>query len=233
MNNNINNNMNSNINSNIKLNIILFFGLPGAGKSTLGNLIEEKLKIKYVSVGEIYRNIENDIVRTYDDSIKFLLNSVEANMYIPDDYNQNYIIIDGLKIHNNIQKNFFKVLMNTYNISNIFFFNFVDLNVYLNMSIEDDLYIEHFNLLKNRLINRNRINENINIIEKRININFDRFKKIIIFINNINNNISKYDKKNKKNGLTKEYNKPINILTLNTLDSLYNNYNIFKTQLNM
>lgn len=220
------------MNSNDELNIILFFGLPGVGKSTLGNLIEEKLKIKYVSVGEIYRNIENNIVRTYDESIKFLLNSVEANMYIPDDYNQNYIIIDGLKIHNNIQKNFFKVLMNTYNISNIVFFNFVDLNVYLNMSIEDEIYIEHFNLLKNRLINRNRINENIDIIEKRININFDRLKKIIIFINNINNNINKYDRKNKKNGLTKEYNKPINILTLNTLDSLDNNYNIFKTQLN-
>ena len=171
-----------------KLNIILFFGLPGAGKSTLGNLIEEKLKIKYISVGDIYRNIENDINRSDEEAITFLLNSVEASLYIPLEYNQNYVIIDGIKLHNFLQKNFFKSLMNVYNISDVVFFSFVELNEFLKMDFNDDIYKEHFNLLKDRLTIRNRENENDSIIEKRLTINFYRLKKIISFITDIVHN---------------------------------------------
>lgn len=222
------------MNSNNKLNIILFFGLPGVGKSTLGNLIEEKLKIKYISVGEIYRSIENDIVRSDEDAIKFLLNSVEANLYIPDDYNQNYVIIDGIKLHNFLQKNFFKSLMNVYNISDVVFFSFVELNEFLKMDFNDDIYKEHFNLLKDRLTTRNRENENITIIERRLTINFFRLKKIIMFINNITNNFKNKIKNNKlkKEGFTNIDNTSINILTLNSLNSVNTNYELFIKHLN-
>jgi len=217
-----------------KLNIILFFGLPGAGKSTLGNLIEEKLKIKYISVGDIYRNIENDINRSDEEAIKFLLNSVEASLYIPLEYNQNYIIIDGIKLHNFLQKNFFKSLMNVYNISDVVFFSFVELNEFLKMDFNDDIYKEHFNLLKDRLTIRNRENENDSIIEKRLTINFYRLKKIISFITDIVNNIKNKskNKKFKKDGFTNIDNTSINILTLNSLNSINTNYEIFEKYLN-
>ena len=217
-----------------KLNIILFFGLPGVGKSTLGNLIEEKLKIKYISVGDIYRNIENDINRSDEEAIKFLLNSVEASLYIPLEYNQNYIIIDGIKLHNFLQKNFFKTLMNVYNISDVVFFSFVELNEFLKMDFNDDIYKEHFDLLKDRLITRNRENENITVIERRLTINFFRLKKIISFISNITSNFKNKNKnkKLKKDGFTNIDNTSINILTLNSLNSINTNYEIFEKHLN-
>jgi len=217
-----------------KLNIILFFGLPGAGKSTLGNLIEEKLKIKYISVGDIYRNIENDINRSDEEAITFLLNSVEASLYIPLEYNQNYVIIDGIKLHNFLQKNFFKSLMNVYNISDVVFFSFVELNEFLKMDFNDDIYKEHFNLLKDRLTIRNRENENDSIIEKRLTINFYRLKKIISFITDIVHNFKnkRINKKFKKDGFTNIDNTSINILTLNSLNSINTNYEIFEKYLN-
>ena len=217
-----------------KLNIILFFGLPGAGKSTLGNLIEEKLKIKYISVGDIYRNIENDINRSDEEAITFLLNSVEASLYIPPEYNQNYVIIDGIKLHNFLQKNFFKSLMNVYNISDVVFFSFVELNEFLKMDFNDDIYKEHFNLLKDRLTIRNRENENDSIIEKRLTINFYRLKKIISFITDIVHNFKNKskNKKFKKDGFTNIDNTSINILTLNSLNSINTNYEIFEKYLN-
>ena len=124
--------------------------------------------------------------------------------------------------------------MNVYNISDVVFFSFVELNEFLKMDFNDDIYKEHFNLLKDRLTTRNRENENITIIERRLTINFFRLKKIIMFINNITNNFKNKIKSNKlkKEGFTNIDNTSINILTLNSLNSVNTNYELFIKHLN-
>ena len=60
---------------------IVLIGIPGAGKSTQGNLLSKQLKIPYLSTGHIFRQIARENTQ-FGKSIKVILNS---GLYIPDE----------------------------------------------------------------------------------------------------------------------------------------------------
>ena len=60
---------------------IILIGIQGAGKSTQGNLLSEKLKIPYLSTGHIFR----DLAKEKTPKGRYIKETINAGYLIPDD----------------------------------------------------------------------------------------------------------------------------------------------------
>jgi adenylate kinase len=60
---------------------IILIGIQGAGKSTQGNILSEKLNIPYLSTGHIFREISKEKTPTG----RYIKETVNAGYLIPDD----------------------------------------------------------------------------------------------------------------------------------------------------
>ncbi len=59
---------------------IILIGIQGAGKSTQGNLLSEKLKLPYLSTGHIFR----DMAKEHTPEGRYIKETVNAGYLIPD-----------------------------------------------------------------------------------------------------------------------------------------------------
>lgn len=60
---------------------IILIGIQGAGKSTQGNLLSEKLKIPYLSTGHIFR----DLAKEKTPEGRYIKETINAGYLLPDD----------------------------------------------------------------------------------------------------------------------------------------------------
>ncbi|MCL5019472.1 MAG: nucleoside monophosphate kinase, partial [Patescibacteria group bacterium] len=60
---------------------IILIGIQGAGKSTQGNILSEKLNIPYLSTGHIFRELSKEKTPTG----RYIKETVNAGYLIPDD----------------------------------------------------------------------------------------------------------------------------------------------------
>lgn len=60
---------------------IILIGIQGAGKSTQGNLLSEKLKVPYLSTGHIFRNLAKE----HTQMGRYIKEVMNAGYLIPDD----------------------------------------------------------------------------------------------------------------------------------------------------
>lgn len=66
---------------------IILIGIQGAGKSTQGNLLSEKLKVPYLSTGHIFR----DMAKEKSPEGRYIKETINAGFLIPD--HKTYMIV--------------------------------------------------------------------------------------------------------------------------------------------
>ena len=192
------------------MKLVLLYGLPGCGKTTLGNLLQKNNFSHHISCGNLLKNNDTNNIEG------FIYNELLNLENYP-----NYLSLDGLKTNNdiNIIKNLSKeyplnlvIFIDNINEDKIYFENknIKKIKNYISLNNYNDDYI---NFLSNRLFKRNRIDDTIEIINKRLEIN----KKINILVMNNVVNLSKYMK--------------FNVLILNVKNSIEYNYKIVEEYL--
>jgi adenylate kinase family enzyme len=192
------------------MKLVLLYGLPGCGKTTLGNLLQKNNLSHHISCGNLLKNNDTNNIEG------FIYNELLNLENYP-----NYLSLDGLKTNND--KNIIKNLNKEYPLNLVIFIdNINEDKIYLeNKNIKkiknyisfDNYDTNYINFLSNRLLERNRIDDTIEIINKRLEIN----KKINILVMNNVVNLSKYMK--------------FNVLILNVNNSIEYNYKIVEEYL--
>jgi adenylate kinase family enzyme len=192
------------------MKLILLYGLPGCGKTTLGNLLQNNNFSHHISCGNLLKN--NDTT-----NIEGFIHNEILNL---ENYPE-YLSLDGLKTNydTNIIKNLNKeyplnlvVFIDNINEDKIYFENknIKKIKNYISFNNYNNDYI---NLLSDRLLNRKRIDDTDEIIKKRLQIN----QKLNISVMNNIVNLSKYMK--------------FSVLILNVNNSIENNYKIVEEYL--
>ncbi len=137
---------------------IVLFGIPGAGKSTQGNLLSKQFHIPYLSTGHIFRNIAQEKTKW----ARFVKETMAAGLLIPDketiqivneylsrkEYQKGYIL-DGFP------RNIYQAKKFTNNIDNV---------IYLKVSDKESLW-----RISGR-VDEGRADDTVHAVKKRIDI---------------------------------------------------------------
>lgn len=194
------------------MSLILLYGLPGSGKTSLGNLLFENKLSHHISCGNLIKENNNNYIE----------NNINKELLYLDNYPK-YLSLDGLKLHDNNNLNILKNITNEFSLKLVIFIdNISEKYVYLEnknvKKIKNHINYENYNsdymsYLSERLLNRGREDDTIEIVQKRLYKN----KKISVLTAD---NIAKLGKYMK-----------FNILILNVNNSINDNYNIVKEYL--
>ncbi|MFX1453131.1 MAG: (d)CMP kinase [Promethearchaeota archaeon] len=68
--------------------IITISGLHGTGKSTIGKIIAERLKIQYYSTGRVFRDLAKEMNMTLEEFTKYVEQNPEVDQKLDDKINQ-------------------------------------------------------------------------------------------------------------------------------------------------
>ena len=152
---------------------ILVLGLPGAGKGTICSMLSNDYGFIHISIGEILREEVKDIT-IMNESKQLILNSFKEGSILPFKFILNLLKTNIEKYTNS--KNSLTFLLDGCP---------TDVERYLEFEktfgeFEICIYLDcDEKTIENRLITRNRFDDNIVLIKKRINIFKENAYKII------------------------------------------------------
>jgi adenylate kinase len=149
---------------------IIFLGPPGVGKGTIAKILEKEKGIVHISTGEIFRK---EISQKTKIGLK-IKSIILKGGYVVDEIT-NKVVEKNLK-NKKVKKNGFILDGYPRTIEQAKFLE--SINLKLDAVI---LFVASKNIIKNRLLNRGRKDDNHKIIKKRIEIYNTKTKPLINF----------------------------------------------------
>jgi adenylate kinase family enzyme len=164
--------------------VVLFFGKPGSGKSTIAKKVEEYFRLHRISTGDIIRrnNVDEQNVSQGNFVDDKTVNSIFKNIFLTYHYANNSVVLDGYP-RNIEQLEFLRILI------------YPDRKIYIiNLYISDDVAL-------GRMLERCREDDEKEIISNRFTIFAEKTKPLIdqiksrtVFPNQINTTIDVTEK---------------------------------------
>jgi adenylate kinase family enzyme len=142
--------------------VVLFFGKPGSGKSTVAKKVEESFRLSRISTGDIIRrnNVDEQNVSQGNFVDDKTVNNIFKNIFLTHHYDNNSVVLDGYP-RNTEQLEFLRTLI------------YPKRKIYIiNLYISDDTAL-------GRMLERCRADDEKEIISKRFTI-FEKKTKPVI-----------------------------------------------------
>jgi adenylate kinase len=157
---------------------ILMFGIQGAGKSTVGKYVAEKLNIPFIATGDIFRELKQE-----DSALgKLVRNKIDIGELVPDELTMEIV---NQRLEKNDSSRGFILDGAPRNLDQIKMFKFpVDLIMLINLEREEAV---------KRLLIRARHDDTKEAIEKRIAWYENQTKPVIDFYKSENTKIIEVD----------------------------------------